>query len=118
MIQKPPTYLGRFATSIDHCLEVSVKMRPAELASLDPQVAFEAITDDHFAGRRSQHGFGDLSRTGWGDGEDRHQVGLPRRQPPTRTLRTARKRGPNAPVGTPGGKVPQVPMRQRGRAKR
>ena len=35
-------------------------MRPAKLATLDPQVAFEAITDDHFAGRRPQHGFGDF----------------------------------------------------------
>jgi hypothetical protein len=35
MIQKSLTYLGQFATSVDHRLEVSVQMRPAKLATLD-----------------------------------------------------------------------------------
>jgi hypothetical protein len=30
----------------------------------------------------------------------------------------ARSRGPNAPVGTPGGKVAQVEVRQRGQVRR
>ncbi len=43
------------------------------------------------------------------------EVAFPRtaiNEAPTRTLRTARRRGPNAPMGTPGGKVAQVRMRQ------
>jgi DNA methylase len=48
---------------------------PAKLTTLDPQVALEAITDDHLAGRRPQHGFGDLGPPRSSDREDRHQVG-------------------------------------------
>jgi hypothetical protein len=60
VLQQPPADLARFATPVDHRLEIPAEMGPAKLASSDPPVALEPVADDHLPAICPQQAPGDL----------------------------------------------------------
>jgi len=73
MSQQPLTDFGGFAPAIDHRLEVATEMSPAELATPNPIVALEPITDDNLGGGSPQDRLGNRGTPRRGDGKDRRQ---------------------------------------------